>query len=74
MNPRWKAGDGARVVDLSGLSLPKGKPPFAEGDLVLVVKVSDDGKRLVVAPADEAKRKLGLSHTGWFKAARFAPF
>ncbi len=74
MTPRWNVGDGARVVDLSNLKLPKGKPPFVEGDIVLVVKVSDDGKRLVVAPADAAKRKTGEAHTGWFHAFRFAPF
>ncbi len=74
MSVRWKEGDGARVVDMANLKLPKGKPPFAEGDIVLVVKVSDDGKRLVVAPGDAAKRKTGDLHTGWFHAFRFAPF
>lgn len=59
---RWRRGDAARVADLSGLKLPKGKPPFAEGDIIRVAKVSDDGSALNFN-----------EHPGWFLARRFTP-
>lgn len=63
MTHRWRAGDAARVVDLKGLTLPKGgKAPWREGDITRVLKVHDDG-RLLAFP----------EHGGWFHAFRFAP-
>ncbi len=64
---RWKAGDIARVVDMSDLKLAKGKAPFAEGETVEIRKASVDGKSLVV------RRTLpgAEQHTGWFAARRF---
>jgi hypothetical protein len=64
---RFKRGDIARVVDMSELKLPKGKPPFAEGETVQVRTVSHDGKSLVVHRTQPAADQ----HTGWFAARRF---
>jgi hypothetical protein len=61
MTRRWKAGDAARVVDLSGLRLPgKGRAPWTEGAITRVLKVSDDGSLLHFP-----------EHSGWFRASRF---
>jgi len=61
MSRRWREGDAARVVDLSGLKLPKGRAPWAEGAITRVLKVSDDGQLLAFP-----------EHPGWFRASRFA--
>lgn len=59
---KWQPGMPARVINLDGLKMPKGKPPFVVGDLVKVNKVTPDGKRLHTS-----------GHAGWFAAHRFEP-
>jgi hypothetical protein len=58
----WREGQTARVIDLDDLKMPKGKPPFAVGDLVQIARVSADQQRVKTS-----------AHSGWFAARRFEP-
>ena len=64
---RFKPGDIARVVDMSGLKLPKGKPPFAEGETVEIRKVTPEGQSVTVTRTLPGADQ----HGGWFAARRF---
>lgn len=57
-----RPGQSVRVVNLDDLKMPKGKPPFAIGDLVRIGRVTPDGKRCTTS-----------AHSGWFSASRFEP-